>query len=210
MRDEITTQLRDAAGRLSSKHLFGASGDSLSIRMPGTDQFLWLSDVGSDVRTSTLTSLDGACGLHAAIYTKRPDAGAILLSTTRWSTQLAAIGKTPPTLFDEQARHIGKIAAPVPGGDHAGLLSAVAAGSNIAVYGEQCVRIGTTRDRVVFNAELFEKCAMAFVIATASGQRIKTIPGWVRYIAGGRLRKDQQKAADSYARGQIPQGMNAY
>ncbi len=65
-------------------------------------------------------------------------------------------------------------------------------------------------DRLVFNTELFEKCAMAFVIAYSSGQRIRTVPAWVRYIASGRLQNDQQKAAECYAQGTIPEGMSAY
>ncbi len=210
LKDEISQQLRDAAQRLSRRGLFGRVDDCLSMRVPGTDALLWLTDAGAEPQTTSFNDTGSECGIHAAIYTLRSDAGAILLSTTRWSTQLAAIGKSPPTLFDEQARHLGKIAPPVQAGEQTGLLRAVAGGSNIAVYGEQCLHIGTTRDRVVFNAELFEKCAMAFVIASASGQRIKTIPGWVRSIAGGRLRKDQKKATVSYTNGQIPQGMNAY
>jgi ribulose-5-phosphate 4-epimerase/fuculose-1-phosphate aldolase len=89
-------------------------------------------------------------------------------------------------------------------------LGALNGGGNIAIHGEQCVCIGTTPERVVFNAELFEKCAKAFVVAEASGQRIQKVPRWVRFIADGRLRKDQKRAADSYAAGRIPEGMNAY
>ena len=52
---------------------------------------------------------------------------------------------------------------------------------------------------------------MAFVIAYSSGQRkrIRKVPAWVRYIAGGRLSKDQRNAAKCLAEGQISQGMNA-
>ena len=113
-------------------------------------------------------------------------------------------------LFDEQARHLGPVAPSVTAGDLDGLVLAIRNGSNMALYGSQSVRLGMTRDRVVFNAELLEKCAMAFVIAHTTGQSLKTVPRWVCYIAGRRLRKDQQRAADAYANGQIPQGMNAY
>jgi ribulose-5-phosphate 4-epimerase/fuculose-1-phosphate aldolase len=148
--------------------------------------------------------------LHAAIYRSRPDAGATLLNTTTWSPQLAAMGESPPTLYDEQARHIGTIAAPVAAGDVPAALAAVAKGANIAIFGSQCLCIGMTRDRVVFNAELFDKCAMAFVVARSSGLRVRTVPSWVRFIAGGRLKKDQKRAAQSYLEGRIPAGMNDY
>jgi len=40
--------------------------------------------------------------------------------------------------------------------------------------------------------------------------QIKKIPAWVCYIAGGRLRKDQKRAAESFESGRMPEGMNAY
>ncbi len=46
--------------------------------------------------------------------------------------------------------------------------------------------------------------------AYASGHRVQKVPGWARLMAGGRLRKDQKRAAVSYAAGRVPQGMNAY
>jgi hypothetical protein len=67
-----------------------------------------------------------------------------------------------------------------------------------------------TCERVVFNTELYEKCAQAYVIAKASGHRIGFIPIWVRLIANRRLLKDEQRAAASYRNGFIPEGINAY
>lgn len=210
MKQEITQLLQEAADRLTRKGLFGQTGDSLSMRVPGTDEFVWVTDEQLDPQTVSLSTTDGDSGLHATIYRERADSGALLFGTTTWSQQLAALKLAPPTLFDEPARHIGPVATPVADGDRRGLLKAIGTRSNVAIYGSQFLRIGMTSDRVTFNTELFEKCAMAFVIAHCSGQRIRTVPGWVRYIAGGRLRKDQRRAAESFARGQIPQGMNAY
>ena len=210
MKDRITTQLLDASRRLTEKELFGNDGDSFSMRVPGTSDIVWIRDGVSEPQTSALSSADDGLALHADIYRLRPDAGALLLSTTVWSEQLAAIQRSPPILFDEQARHIGPVAAPVSATDNKGLAAAAMRGSNAAIFGKQSLRIGMTRDRVVFNAELFEKCAMAFVLAISSGQPIKTIPAWVRYIAGRRLKKDQKRAAVAYANGEVPEGMNAY
>jgi hypothetical protein len=206
MKAEIQSQLSDAASRLRGKGLLVPGNDSLSMRVPGTNEFLLF---GSDAEhTETLNiNIDSP---HAIVYRSRPDAGAVLIGTTKWSTAIAAIGDSPPVMYDEQARHIGSIPTLVRDGDSDGLKRAIETGSNVVFYGDRCIRIGMTRDRVVFNAELFEKCAMAFVVAHSSGQRTKKIPGWVRFIAGGRLRKDQKRAADSYANGQIPEGMNAY
>jgi hypothetical protein len=206
MKSEIESQLSDAATRLRNKGLFVPGNDSLSMRIPGSEEFLLIGEDNGEVQTVTLDS-DSP---HAGVYRGRSDAGAVLIGTTNWSVAISAIGNSPPIMYDEQARHIGKIPPIVADGDNAGLGRAVATGSNIIFYADQCIRIGMTRDRVVFNAELFEKCAMAFVVAHSSGGRIKKIPGWVQYIAGGRLRKDQKRASESYAIGKIPEGMNAY
>ena len=210
MEQELRQQLTDAADRLTQKNLFGRPGDSMSLRIPGTQDWMWVTPEESTPQVSGSDQSEGRPQLHDELYRHRSDAGALLFSTTTWSEQLAALQKVPPTLFDEPARHIGPVAKPVRDGDKAGLLKAVERRSNVAVYGSQLLRIGMTTDRVIFNTELFEKCAMAFVIADSSGRRIRTVPGWVRYIAGGRLQKDQKRATESYAEGRIPEGMNNY
>jgi hypothetical protein len=67
-----------------------------------------------------------------------------------------------------------------------------------------------TRDRVIFNTELYEKCAQAYVLASACDSRIERIPLWVRLIATRRLFKDEALASASYRNGRIPKGMKAY
>lgn len=211
MNSETAERVRNVKERFLAKMLFGEAQDSLSMRVPGRDEFVLVFPEGNDVRTESFgTKAQSAAGLHAAIYRSRQDAGAVLVGRTKWSAALSVLGKATPTLFDEQARHIGKTEKPVPAGHHKRVLAALEGGGNIAIHGEQRVCIGTTPERVVFNAELFEKCAKAFVVAEASGERIHKVPRWVRFIADGRLRKDQRRAADSYATGRIPEGMNAY
>ena len=67
-----------------------------------------------------------------------------------------------------------------------------------------------TCDRVLFNTELYEKCAQAYVIAKASGNQIGFIPVWVRLIANHRLLRDERHAAECYRNGCIPENMNSY
>lgn len=211
MIDEGFDLLRKDEARLRAGALFGAPGDSLSLRIPGREEFLFVTPKRSDPTTFPFetTGLE-AVDLHATIYRSRKDAGGVLIGQTPWSTALASIGARVPTLFDEQARHIGSAGKPIAVGRHSRLLRALEGGSNVAIYGELRICIGTTPSRVVLNAELFEKCAKAFVIAHAGGDRVRKLPGWVRYIAGGRLRRDQKRAALSYAKGRIPEGMDAY
>ena len=211
MTDQAGELLRNDEARLRTKGLFGELGDSLSVRLLGQRQFLLAVPDSEEARKCSFETagIEGA-GLHAAIYRARGDAGAILIGRTRWSSALATIGARVPTLFDEQARHIGKSEKPILAGSPERLLSALRGGANIAIYGDQRVCIGTTPERLVLNAELFQKCAEAFVIGHASGHRIRHVPRWVQYIASRRLRTDQKRAAQSYDAGRMPTGMNAY
>lgn len=212
MMDAIIELLGNDEARLRAEALFGDPGDSLSLRIPGRDEFLMLTPERPDPMTFHFEKTTGleAPDLHATIYRSRKDAGGILVGQTPWAAALASMGSRIPALFDEQARHIGSAGKPIPVGRSARLLRALEGGSNVAIYGDRRICIGTTPNRVVFNAELFEKCAKAFVIAHAGGGRIRELPVWVRYIAGVRLRRDQKRAASSYAAGRIPEGMDGY
>ena len=73
-----------------------------------------------------------------------------------------------PVLFDEQARHLGIMgqacAAP------ADLAAALRRGGNVALVGGLPVCLGMTAKRLALNAELFEKCAKAYVLARGGGR----------------------------------------
>jgi len=210
MREHLERELAEAADRLATRRLFDPLADTISMRWPGRAEMLWVGAGEAAPRVASLDSETGDPGLHAALYRAREDAGAALLGATAWSAHLETLGVSPPVLFDEQARHIGEVASPVATGDTVGLARALARGSNVAVYGERRICLGTTRERLVGNAEVFEKCALAFVVARATGQRLATIPWWVRAIAGHRLRRDQRRAAASFAQGRIPEEARAY
>jgi ribulose-5-phosphate 4-epimerase/fuculose-1-phosphate aldolase len=210
MREHLERELAEAAARLATRGLFDPLADTISLRWPGREEMLWTGVGGTESRLASLDSRTGDPGLHATVYRARSDAGAALLGATAWSAHLETLGVPPPVLFDEQARHIGEVASPVAAGNTVGLMRALARGSNVAVYGEKRICLGTTWERLVGNAEVFEKCALAFVVARSTGQRLATIPWWVRAIAGRRLRRDQRRAAESFAQGRIPEVARSY
>lgn len=216
MRETIAQQLLQDRQRFLAKGLFARPQDSLSMRIPGGDTFLLVRAEAETVHEAALdaatavTGVDHDVALHGAILRQRPDVGAVLIGSTDWSAALAASEVPMPTLFDEPARHIGPVAAPVAEGDMTALRQALSGISNVAILGQRRICLGFTSERVVLNAELFEKCAKAWVIASSCDQPVKRVPGWVCKIAGDRLRKDQQRAAKSYAAGEIPEGMNDY
>lgn len=211
MTESVRRWLEHTDANLRARHLHGAVGDSLSLRTPGRAGFLLTTVETGRVREVSFESPeDSVSSLHASVYRSRPDAGAVVVGETRWSAALSRTGRGLPALFDEQARHLGATRAPVAAGSPQSLVEALRGLANTAIYGAQRVCLGSTPNRVVLNADLFEKCAKAFVIARASGLRLRPLPIWMRYSWARRLRRDQARAARAYAEGRIPEGMDAY
>jgi ribulose-5-phosphate 4-epimerase/fuculose-1-phosphate aldolase len=205
--------------RLLAKGLFGKPGDGLSLRVPGDRSMLYREHDGSPAGNEAMlvpfdsTSTAGAAAsLHASVYDARPDVGAVLIARPQWGAKLSAIGRMP-AIFDEQVRQLGAAVEALPesnGKWSETSKSLLDTGSNAFLVGDAVLCLGYTMDRVIFNSELLEKCAKSFVLASLTGNAIGTIPWWVRYIAGSRLRKDEKKAAAAFARGEIPSGLGGY
>jgi hypothetical protein len=90
------------------------------------------------------------------------------------------------------------------------LAPSLRAGGNALPIGGVPVCLGTTGSRLALNAELFEKCAKACVLAAAPGGPVKPLPWWVRHIANGRLLKDEARAAACFTQGRLPEESRGY
>lgn len=217
---QIETRLLEACRRLAGKGFLNSPADSFSLRLPGKTEMILASGLDdwrqigiADLRTASLFSKEGLCGLHASIYRERADAGAVAISSPKGARLLARFGGQLPPIFDEQVRHIGSNASPLPNEEsvHGNMVKKTfKQGANAALLGERLLCLGMTCDRVLFNTELYEKCAQAYVIAKASGNQIGLIPVWVRLIANHRLLRDERRAADCYRSGCISDSMNTY
>ncbi len=173
----------------------------------------WQEIDSGHLRWSLFSENDYPAALHAAIYQNRGDVGAIAVSSPCGVRLVAEFGGVLPTLFDEQARHIGGSAKPILDRTRAGkerLREVFRRGDNAVLLGSQLLCLGMTCERVVFNTELVEKCARAYVIARATGRPVKRIPWWVRMIAKRRLMKDERNAAISYSHGLRPENVVGY
>jgi hypothetical protein len=206
--------------RLAAKGLLCSIDDSYSLRIPGEEKMLLVSGLedwqkidGRHMRRCLFLERDYPAALHAAIYQNRGDVGAIAVSSPCGVRLVAEFGGVLPTLFDEQARHIGGSARSIPDRTPASnkqLGKVLRRGDNGVLFGSQLLCLGMTSERVIFNTELVEKCARAYVIARAAGRPIKCIPWWVRLIAKRRLMKDERNAAISYSRGLKPDNVGGY
>ena len=213
--DADIARLTDAATRLALKGLFHA-GDTLSMRLAGCGQML-LFTASNDALKMEITPLtphspDGSMvSQHLAVYQIRPDVGSILLNRQPWARSLQALGADMPGVFDEQVRHLGKAVRLLdhPPGEPV-TDTQLRNGANAWVLPQQVLCLGTVPERTVFNAELLEKCAKAYVLAQSTGLPVGRIPWLVRWIANGRLMKDERRAAADYAAGRAPVLSTAY
>jgi hypothetical protein len=152
-------------------------------------------------------SVRGA-GLHAAIYACRADVGAIAAGGGAFGLCLADFGAVMPGVFDEQARHLGCMPAGVE--DPRDLAPRLGGGGNVLVARGLPVCLGMTASRATLNAELFEKCAKAYVLAMASGGHVRPLPWIVRTVANRRLLKDERRAAQRFGLGLLPEESRGY
>lgn len=194
----------DVRRRLSVKRLLGGPAPSLSLRIPGTAA-MWFG-TATDAEPQRL-AVDGD-GLHAAAYAERHDVCAVATGGGDFGLRLADFGGTLAGVFDEQVRHLGAMPSPVCG--TAGLAHALRGGTNVLMLDGHPLVLGMTGARLALNAELFEKCAKACVLAMAAGGRIKPLPWIVRHVANGRLMKDEQRARLRTRAGLLPQETKGY
>lgn len=215
----MESQLSAGFRRLADKGFLNSPSNSLSVRVPGTGEMILATGfenrqhVAGSAMPGSLTSEESVSALHASIYSQRPDAGAIAISASKGVRLLAKSGGVLPALFDEQARHIGPPGLARLDGARLSreqIKRAFRQGRNAALLGDGLICLGMTCERAIFNTELFEKCAKAYVFAKATGMRVGAIPGWVCLIANRRLKRDQRHAAACFLNGRIPDNISAY
>lgn len=217
---EIKAGLLEGCRRLASKGLLNTPADSFSMRLAGQKEMVLASGVEdwqhitvSDLRVVPFSTKDMSSHLHAFIYEERGDVGAITISSPKGVRLLASTGEQLPPIFDEQVRHIGSSGGRLKDEEAVSrdlVRKSFRRGGNAVVLGERLLCLGMTRDRVLFNSELYEKCAQAYVVARTCDCRISRIPLWVRLIANRRLLKDEGVASASYRNGHVPEGIASY
>jgi len=194
--------------RLEAKQLLAAVGGGLSLRIPGS-QAMWFGYATDEAPQPMLfgaASGDGA--IHAYAYAARSDAGAIAVGGGEFGRCLAEFGGAMPQAFDEQARHLGAMGPAVT--ELRELAPSLQEGGNVLLVQGRPVCLGMTATRLALNAELFEKCAKAYVLAVATGGRVRPLPWIVRRVANGRLHKDEQRATQRFAQGLLPEETKGY
>lgn len=226
--DEL--ELLDLWNRLESKGLFQNLTASLSFLLPGEGKMILMVNgegkkkqplVGIYHLENPNTMLSGDDSLpnlpslirfHVDLYKIRPDVGAIVRFIPPWSSHLHEIDHPLPLVFDEQCRQLGAPVLQLPIDLNGNLLPSptLTSGANGFLLGDEVIITSVTREKAIYNCELIEKCAKAYLLAIATGGKVKQIPWFVRFIAKSRLLKDEKKAMEFYKRGERPTGFKAY
>lgn len=194
--------------RLQAKRLLDSEGASLSLRIPGSDAMWFGLASGATPQRVPWRTAPHDAQVHAAAYAKRGDVGAIAVGGGAFGRCLADFGGAMPQVFDEQARHLGPMGpASADMGDAAAVLQGR---GNVLLVRGLPVCLGMTATRLALNAELFEKCAKAYVLAVAGGGRVRALPWIVRWVANRRLAKDEQRALARFLQGQLPEESKGY
>jgi L-ribulose-5-phosphate 4-epimerase len=142
-------------------------------------------------------------GMHAAVYQTRPEVNVIIHTHQITASAVALLGKPIPSLFDEQVRYLGRTVDMIPyGASGTGWLK-----HNIVrklknhcnayiLQNHGSLTLGPDPDRAMFNVDLLEKCATAYLLAYYTGERVSRIPLPIREVIFSKLRKDQQRGEE--------------
>ena len=209
-------QIVATAQRLVEKGYLVATGGNLSIRIAGQAAFAvtpsnydYLKMTPDDVciLDFDLNAVEGArkpsveSALHAGVYATRADVNAIVHTHQVYAGALALINAPIPALFDEQVRFLGRSVEIIPYAPSGTSLLKNAIVKHIKNHhnayilqnhGALC--FGHDVERAAHNVEILEKCALAYLLALCTEQKVSKIPLPVREIAFAKLRQDQKKA----------------
>ncbi len=203
--------------RLVREGYLAGTGGNVSMRIPGQDA-LAITPSNQDyliinAEDICVCDFEGAVlagelnpsiemGFHRAIFQVRPEINCVIHTHQVYASAIALLNKPIPALYDEQVRFLGRSVDIVPyAPSGTGLLvnqikKTVSNHHNAYImknHGALC--LGETVERAYHNVLLLEKCALAYILALATGEKVDRIPLAIRELAFSKLRADQKKLA---------------
>ena len=192
-----------------------ATGGNISMRILGRDAFAitpsnfdYMKMTAEDVciLDFDLNPIEGEhkpsveAGMHGAIYQVRGDVVTIVHTHQVYASALTLIKAPIPSLFDEQARFLGRSVEIIPyAPSGTGMLKNTVAkhvknhNNAFMMQNHGALIFGHDMERAVHNVEILEKCSLAYLLALTTERKVSKIPLVVREIAFSKLRKDQKK-----------------
>lgn len=213
--DSYKQQVVDAAQSLTRKGFLMATGGNLSVRILGQKLFA-ITPSNYDYMKMTpddvcildfeLNQVEGTLppsvesAMHGAIYQVRLDVNAVAHTHQVYASALSLIKSPIPTLFDEQARFLGRSVEIIPyAPSGTGFLRDVVAkhvkshNNAFLMQNHGALCLGHDLERAAHNVEILEKCSLAYLLALCAEKPVSKVPFAIREIAFSKLRKDQKK-----------------
>lgn len=197
------------------------TGGNLSIRVqeeqalaitPSNQDYLAISQDDICVYDFDKMKLEGdlkpsiEMGMHIGIYQNRSDVACVIHTHQVYASALALINMPIPSLFDEQVFFLGpevEIVPYAPSGTQSlvdNIVEVVGNGHNAYILQNHGVLIfGPDPKRAVHNMLLLEKCALAYLLALYTGEKVTKIPEKVRDIAYGAIEESLKKTEKQLA-----------
>lgn len=210
-------QVVNTCHTLLNRGYLKATEGNISVRVPGQEQFAItpsnydyakMQEADICVLDFDLNQLEGAMKpsiesrMHTAVYLNRPDVHAIIHTHQPYASALALINKPIPALFDEQVRFLGRSVDIIPyAPSGTGFLKnkvkkKIRNGSNAYILQNHGVLVlGGNVERAIHNMALLEKCALTYLLALLTEEKVSKIPLPIREIVFARLRADEKKFA---------------
>ena len=213
--DSAKNLIVETARQLTTQGYLMATGGNLSVRIAGRSalaitpsNYDYMKMLPEDICVLNFEQkvLEGSLkpsvesAMHAAIYRVRPDVNAVVHTHQVYASALTLIQAPIPSLFDEQARFLGRSVNIIPyAPSGTGLLAGIIARSvrdhNNAymLQNHGALVFGLNMEQAVHNVEILEKCSLVYLLALCTDRKVSKIPLPVREVAFAKLRKDQQK-----------------
>ena len=211
----VKEQIVATAQSLVQKGFLMATGGNISMRILGEEAFAitpsnldYMKMKAEDVCILDfgLEKIDGELkpsvesGMHGAIYKVRGDVNAVVHTHQVYASALTLIGASIPSLFDEQARFLGRSVEIIPyAPSGTGMLKNKIAkhvqnhNNAFMMKNHGALIFGHDMERAVHNVEILEKASLAYLLALCTEKKVSKILLAVREIAFAKLRKDQKK-----------------
>lgn len=197
----IKQDVLDAALWLSRNRYFGSylsSGGNVSARVPGKNLFaITPSSVPYEELTNdeiclldfNMNRIEGdlkpsiEAGMHATIYARRPDVGAVAHTHQFHASIFSVLNKPIPPLFDEITLFIGNQVDVIPYAISGSDALAAQVGHTLSngcfcyiMQNHGALNLGRNLKQAMRNAELLEKVAKVYHSALTTGLPITTLP----------------------------------
>ncbi len=138
--------------------------------------------------------------MHASVYQHRPDVNVIIHTHQPYASALGIINKPIPHLFDEQVRFLGRSVEIIPYAPSGtsflkkNVQKKIKNGNNAFILQNHGVLVfGGDSQRAIHNMALLEKCALAYLLALLTDEKVSRIPLVVREIAFSKLHADEKE-----------------